>query len=83
MFSDAHHTLQDPLEEVRKEVEALGRKALVIHADITDEEAVKSAVQNTVSALGGLDVMVANAGIAIPDRLVDGKYRVCKFFDLI
>ncbi|KZV71553.1 NAD(P)-binding protein [Peniophora sp. CONT] len=62
----------DPLEEVRKEVEALGRKALVIHADITDEEAVKSAVQNTVSALGGLDVMVANAGIAIPDRPVDG-----------
>ena len=55
-------------------MEALGRKALTVHADVTNEDNVKDAVQTTVSILGGLDVMVANAGIAVPDRLVDGGW---------
>ena len=56
-------------------MEALGRKAMTIHADVANEENVQDAVQTTVSTLGGLDIMVANAGIAVPDRLVDGSRR--------
>ncbi|VDC00948.1 unnamed protein product [Peniophora sp. CBMAI 1063] len=62
----------DPLDELRQEIETLGRSSVAICADVANEEDVKNAVQATVSNLGGLDIMVANAGIAVPDRLVDG-----------
>jgi NAD(P)-dependent dehydrogenase (short-subunit alcohol dehydrogenase family) len=35
-----------------------------VEADVTDPEALKSAVQRTVDTFGGLDIVVANAGIA-------------------
>lgn len=50
------------LEEVRVEVEALGRKAFVLPADVTDADACAQLVDNAVAALGHLDVLVNNAG---------------------
>jgi 2-deoxy-D-gluconate 3-dehydrogenase len=50
------------LEEVRAEVEALGRKAVVLPADVTDAEACTRLVDDSVAALGQLDVLVNNAG---------------------
>jgi NAD(P)-dependent dehydrogenase (short-subunit alcohol dehydrogenase family) len=41
-----------------------GGRAVGIGADVTDAEAIESAVARTVDELGGLDVCVANAGIA-------------------
>ena len=35
-----------------------------MEADVTDAEALKTAVQRTVDTFGGLDIVVANAGIA-------------------
>ncbi|MBI3845627.1 MAG: SDR family oxidoreductase [Planctomycetes bacterium] len=40
-----------------------GGRAIAVVADQTDPAAVKSAVAQTVSALGGLDVLVNNAGV--------------------
>ena len=48
------------------EIESLGRKAIAIQADVADARAVKTAVEKTVAALGPLDVLVNNAGTAIP-----------------
>lgn len=45
------------------EIEALGRKAVAIAADVRDETAVKAMVQQTVAELGGLDILVNNAGL--------------------
>jgi len=49
-------------------IEAAGGKAIAIQADATDAEAVQAAVAKTVSSLGQLDVLVNNAGTAIPKR---------------
>jgi NAD(P)-dependent dehydrogenase (short-subunit alcohol dehydrogenase family) len=42
-----------------------GGGALAIEADVTDREALNAAVERAVAELGGLDVAVANAGVAI------------------
>jgi 3-oxoacyl-[acyl-carrier protein] reductase len=51
---------------VVKAIEAGGGKAVAIQADAADAEAVRGAVEKAVSALGGLDIVVNNAGTAIP-----------------
>jgi NAD(P)-dependent dehydrogenase (short-subunit alcohol dehydrogenase family) len=42
----------------------LGDRAIAIVADVTDADAVDDAVSQAIASLGGLDVVVANAGIA-------------------
>jgi 3-oxoacyl-[acyl-carrier protein] reductase len=67
-------------------IEREGGKALAIQAEATDAEAVKGAVDKAVAAFGGLDVLVNNAGTAIPkpfeeatleemDRVLDTNIR--------
>jgi len=76
----------DAAASVVKEIERAGRKAIAIQADAADAEAVKAAVEKTVATLGGLDVLVNNAGTAIPkkfeettleemDRMIDINIR--------
>jgi 3-oxoacyl-[acyl-carrier protein] reductase len=56
----------DAAASVVKEIERGGGKAIAIQADATDAEAGKAAVEKTVATFGGLDVLVNNAGTAIP-----------------
>ena len=50
------------LAEVRGEVEALGRRAVVLPADVTDADACAQLAVDAVAGLGALDVLVNNAG---------------------
>ncbi|MGY1752628.1 SDR family oxidoreductase [Blastococcus sp. SYSU D01042] len=51
-------------DELARVADELGPEHLWVEADVTDPEALKEAVQRTVDTFGGLDVVVANAGIA-------------------
>ncbi len=51
-------------DEVVDEVGRLGRKAVALAADVRDLEAMRGMVTAAVDSLGGLDVVVANAGVA-------------------
>ncbi len=50
-------------DETLAEVEALGRRAIFVKADLSTIEPVGRVVAETVAALGGLDILVNNAGI--------------------
>lgn len=51
------------LQAVAKEIEALGRHSLAIQADVTKKADVDSMAQKTVDELGGIDILINNAGI--------------------
>ncbi|MEK9665068.1 MAG: SDR family NAD(P)-dependent oxidoreductase, partial [Candidatus Nanopelagicales bacterium] len=52
----------DLLGEVARQIDGLGRRAVVVIADIMDPEATRAAVSEAIAELGGLDVLVNNAG---------------------
>jgi len=53
---------EDGLAQTARAAGEHGRKAVVIPADVTDEEAVTSAVHEAIGRLGHLDIVVNNAG---------------------
>ncbi len=61
----------DAASSVVKAIEAAGGKAIAIQANASDAAAVQGAVAKTVSTFGGLDVLVNNAGTAIPKSFED------------
>jgi len=52
---------QAPAESAAEEIRKVGRKAVVIQADVSDQTAVEAMVERTVMELGGLDVFVSSA----------------------
>lgn len=61
-------------EATAVELRKLGVKAIAIGVDVTDEAGIDAAVQRTVDELGGLDILVSNAGIQIVAPLQDFSY---------
>jgi 2-deoxy-D-gluconate 3-dehydrogenase len=55
---------QEALEKVQREVEERGRRAIAVPTDVADEAQVRALVERTTGELGGLDVLVNNAGAA-------------------
>ena len=55
--------------QVVAEIEAMGRKAVALQADLLDEASVESLIPRAQAALGALDVLVNNASIFEYDRI--------------
>ena len=53
---------ESDLETLAKEIDTLGRKAVVIPTDIRSRDAIQSMIDKTVEQLGKLDILVNNAG---------------------
>jgi NADP-dependent 3-hydroxy acid dehydrogenase YdfG len=61
----------DRLEALAARITDAGGTALVVEADVTGREAAESAVQRTVDELGGLDIVVNNAGVMLLGPIAD------------
>jgi 3-oxoacyl-[acyl-carrier protein] reductase len=59
----------EKLQGVAKEIEALGRKTLALHLDVSSPDSVKEAVDKTLEVFGKIDILVNNAGIT-KDNLI-------------
>ncbi|WDV55525.1 SDR family oxidoreductase [Streptomyces coeruleorubidus] len=56
---------KEAAEDVVRAVEALGRRAVAVRADAADAAEAAGAVTAAAEALGGLDVLVNNAGVGV------------------
>ncbi|VEG51533.1 acetoin reductase [Mycolicibacterium aurum] len=61
----------DGINAVAEEITEIGCKATTFVADVSDREQVFAAVDHAAAALGGLDIMVNNAGIALVGPIAD------------
>ncbi|KAF9073065.1 short chain oxidoreductase [Rhodocollybia butyracea] len=61
---------KEQLEAVARDIEKQGQASFVVPADVSQESEVHQMVQSASKTLGGLDVMVANAGIFIPMKSI-------------
>ncbi len=55
----------------RQQVEAEGRKALVVQADLREPQSVRSMFERARSELGAIDILVNNAGIGVEGSLTE------------
>ena len=64
-------TVKRDLDETAKAISNLGVRSCAITMDVSNEGEVKRAVAEHVKIFGGIDVMVANAGIAVTAPLIE------------
>ena len=55
----------EKLNEVKAEIEKIGRKVVVVGCDVTNEESVKTAMQTVLDTFGHIDILLNNAGVAV------------------
>ncbi|MBF6556296.1 MAG: SDR family oxidoreductase [Acidimicrobiales bacterium] len=61
----------DQLDQVGRQIEAVGRRAVVVPADLSDLEAVAALVEQARDAFGRLNLVVNNVGGAMPRPFMD------------
>jgi NAD(P)-dependent dehydrogenase (short-subunit alcohol dehydrogenase family) len=59
------------LADVKKQVEALGRKCITIEADLATVEGPQNAAREALKAFGTIDILVNNAGVTTIKSIID------------
>ena len=62
---------RDKLGRTARAIEATGRRALIVEADVTDENSVASARKAVEAAFGRADILFNNAGVTSPKLLAE------------
>lgn len=60
---------EEPLRELAREIEAMGRHAIVVACDVTRDGDLERAVAAAVERFGRLDIAIANAGFGVAGRV--------------
>jgi NAD(P)-dependent dehydrogenase (short-subunit alcohol dehydrogenase family) len=60
-------------ESVAEEIRSVGRSAIALQVDVTDEDQVEEMIGETTRRFGRVDIGVANAGIIVISPLLDMK----------
>jgi 3-oxoacyl-[acyl-carrier protein] reductase len=63
-------------EEVVKEIEAAGGRAIAIKADSSDAAQIKAAVQQAADTYGKIDILVNNAGVLALGNVADAEFSL-------
>ncbi|MBJ7288345.1 SDR family oxidoreductase [Williamsia sp.] len=66
---------ESQLDEVAEQVRALGRRAVVVAADLSDPEVTAGLATTAKNELGRLDIVVNNVGGTMPNALLDTSVK--------
>jgi 3-hydroxybutyrate dehydrogenase len=64
----------DAAQAAARELDPSGARAMAVAMDVTDEEQVDAGIKAVAEQLGGIDVLVSNAGIQIVSPVEDFKF---------
>jgi short-subunit dehydrogenase len=67
------------MEKVKKDVEKLGRKAVVIQTDCADDKSVEEMSKKALKAFGNIDILVNNAAVGVRGLIEDVQLDDWKF----
>ncbi|MFA5905790.1 MAG: 3-oxoacyl-ACP reductase family protein [Desulfobacula sp.] len=65
-----YHSNDAAARETVAEIEKLGRKGVAVAADVADYKSAQNMVDECVKQLGGVDIVVNNAGVSKPSMLL-------------
>jgi 3-oxoacyl-[acyl-carrier protein] reductase len=65
-----YHSNDAAAKETVAEIEKLGRKGVAVSADVADYKSAQNMVDECVKQLGGVDIVVNNAGVSKPSMLL-------------
>ena len=68
-----YHSNDAAAKETVAEIEKLGRKGVAVAADVADYKSAQNMVDECVKQLGGVDIVVNNAGVSKPSMLLKMK----------
>jgi len=68
-----YHSNDAAAKETVAEIEKLGRKGVAVAADVADYKSAQNMVDECVKQLGGVDIVVNNAGVSRPSMLLKMK----------
>ena len=62
--------------EVVADIQATGRRAIAVEADVSQKDEVEHMVEQAAEILGGIDILVNNAGIVLPFNFDEPDYDI-------
>lgn len=78
-----YYTSEQEAEQAKRQIEALGVKAIAVQADISSVEGVETLASEAERFAGGVDILVNNAGPFVRERRLFGDYDEATIIQLL